>query len=152
CHNLSTMGTKAPPVVAPDVKAPPCSAKASLTKESPNYVQTPYIFPYPNPKCLVDERSQSPTTNFSSLYNPSSLEEETNIGKPYSNENGKIDNSYPSYCNNADQNVSSNLYDDATNKTSRGHGGPRGDSVSMLDEEHGMGKINGMPISDAIDL
>lgn len=94
----------------------------------------------PNLKGLEGERSISPTTNCSSLSNPSSVEDEsnhqvkssTNETVPYSKTSGNNVNSNTSDNGGMDQNASDKR-------------GPQGGPVSLLNEEQVLGKIDSRP-------
>ncbi|KAK1568172.1 hypothetical protein Q3G72_021397 [Acer saccharum] len=102
--------------------------------------------------CSVVERSQSPTTNCSSLSNPSSVEDETNNIIPDSDQNDDREENYSKYCKESDKIASATLSDDAIDCIDVGERATPADAVSLLEEEHAI-KIDGsMPDSDVLKL
>lgn len=97
--------------------------------------------------CSVMERSQSPATNCSSLSNPSSVEDETNNMNPFSDQ---ADNRADNYL--SEKNVSGKLSNDAIDCNDQGEEGTTTDTISLLDEEHGMGMVGSMSKSDVLNL
>ncbi|XP_017253213.1 VIN3-like protein 2 [Daucus carota subsp. sativus] len=94
----------------------------------------------PNPKGLEIERSISPTTNCSSLSNPSSVEDESNH-QVKSCTNGNVP-----YSKTAGNNVNSNASDNGgLDHNTSDQRGPEGVPVSLLNEEQVPGKINSRP-------
>ncbi|XP_022753395.1 VIN3-like protein 2 isoform X2 [Durio zibethinus] len=104
------------------------------------------------PSCLMMERSQSPTTNCSSLSNPSSVEDETNNITPYSNQNDDRADIYDTYCKDTDKIVSTNLSKGAINCTALGEDGIPAVVVPLLGEERAMEIVGPMPDSDALNV
>lgn len=87
-------------------------------------------------KSLKLERSHSPVTNYSSLSNPSSVEDENNNDNE--NEKGK---SIIAYCKKNEDIISGDLSNEAVGGIGTVQCGTRGDSVSMMDEEPNMGTV-----------
>lgn len=105
--------------------------------------------PITNPKSMDVERSESPTTNCSSLSNPSSVEDETNNVIPCSNDEETRENNYLGHCNRPDNNSSADLFNGYAEKIERGI---TGETISQLDGEQSMGKITSRPVTDAENL
>ncbi|KAL3535382.1 hypothetical protein ACH5RR_003843 [Cinchona calisaya] len=103
----------------------------------------------PNSKDMEIGRSESPTINSSSLSNPSSMEDETNHVIPCSNDDDSRGDNYLDGHNTLEKMVSSNLFNSYTDNTERGI---TGETISLLDEEHSMGKICSVPNTDAVNL
>lgn len=103
----------------------------------------------PNSKDMEVGRSESPATNCSSLSNPSSVEDETNNVIPCSNEDETRGDNYHDHCNTLEKMVSTNVYNGYTDTIERGL---TGETISLLDEEHSMGKICSAPNTDAVNL
>ncbi|XP_075514568.1 VIN3-like protein 2 isoform X1 [Primulina tabacum] len=101
-------------------------------------------------KSLDVDRSLSPATNYSSLSNPSSVEDETCVGIPSSVEN-REDNCLP-FCGNGDKSSSANLHGDSINSVGMYTKETTRDAVSLLDQDHGADKINSIPDSVASNL
>ncbi|GLT80364.1 hypothetical protein SLA2020_518060 [Shorea laevis] len=99
------------------------------------------------PNCSVTERSHSPTTNCSSLSNPSSVEDETNNSTPYSDQNDDRADNYHSYCKEVNKSVSTNLSNGANNCIILCEDGNPPDAVSLLGEEHAMEVAGSIPDS-----
>lgn len=97
--------------------------------------------------CSVMERSQSPATNCSSLSNPSSVEDETNNINPFSDQ---ADNRADNYCR--EKIVSGKLSNDAIDCNEPCGGGTPPDTISLLDEEHGMEVVGSLSKSDVVKL
>ncbi|XP_022729745.1 VIN3-like protein 2 isoform X2 [Durio zibethinus] len=104
------------------------------------------------PSCPVMERSQSPATNYSSLSNPSSVEDETNNITTYSDHTDDRADNYVTYCKDADKIVSTNLSKGAINCTVLGGDGTPADAVSLLGEERAMEMVGPMPESVVINV
>ncbi|KAF8407333.1 hypothetical protein HHK36_006460 [Tetracentron sinense] len=108
-------------------------------------------------KSLVLERNLSPTTNCSSLSNPSSEGDESNNITTYRDQNDCSPGNYFSNCKNTDKTDSAKLSNETikgisdTKNTSNGTGqeGSPGDSVSGLDEEHVMRELGSLPNSES---
>ncbi|KAG8372371.1 hypothetical protein BUALT_Bualt12G0059300 [Buddleja alternifolia] len=81
-------------------------------------------------KGMEVETSQSPATNYSSLSNPSSVEDETNNGVPCSNEDENRADNYLPFSGKNDKNSPANLLGDTINEKETS-----GDVISLLDEE-----------------
>ncbi|KAM1172521.1 hypothetical protein ACFX15_022157 [Malus domestica] len=104
------------------------------------------------PNCSVTQRSQSPATNYSSLSNPSSVEDETNNITPYGDQADNRADNYISFCQDTDNTVSADLSNDAVNGNSMDRGPTAADKISLLDEEHINGMIGSISKSDVIEL
>ncbi|KAL5836349.1 hypothetical protein ACOSQ3_015904 [Xanthoceras sorbifolium] len=102
--------------------------------------------------CSVVERSQSPTTNCSSLSNPSSVEDETNNIIPESDQNDDREENYSKYCKDTDKIASANLSDDAIDCMDVGERATPADAVSLLEEERAINIDGSMPDSDVLKL
>ncbi|XP_073141900.1 VIN3-like protein 2 [Henckelia pumila] len=100
-------------------------------------------------KSLDVERSLSPATNCSSLSNPSSVEDEICNGIPRSIENPE-DNCLP-FCGNGDKS-SENIHLDTIDSVDMYTKETTGDAVSLLDQDLGVDKVNGIPNSAAFNL
>ncbi|XP_052199288.1 VIN3-like protein 2 isoform X2 [Diospyros lotus] len=99
------------------------------------------------------ERSESPTTNSSSLSNPSSVEDETNNIPLCSNENDNRDGNDLTYGKNKSTGKSAtNLPNDVIDHSGTGQGGTPGDSVSLLVEEGAVRKSKSPPNSNALNI
>lgn len=96
---------------------------------------------------FITERSQSPATNYSSLSNPSSVEDETNNITPYSDQCSNLN-----YGKDNDKFISTKLCGDALNSTDVGGEGTAAEVVSLLDVEHPMGTAGSDPNSDVLNL
>ncbi|KAL1819898.1 hypothetical protein ACET3Z_014767 [Daucus carota] len=97
----------------------------------------------PNSKGIEEERSLSPTTNGSSLSNPSSVEDESNHNvKSCMNENAKERYVYVPAADNNNSKISSTGGLDCNAMDQRG---PQAVPVSVQNEEHTMAKINSRP-------
>ncbi|XP_012445198.1 VIN3-like protein 2 isoform X1 [Gossypium raimondii] len=92
------------------------------------------------PSCPVMGISQSPTTNCSSLSNPSSVEDETNNVTPYSDQNDDRADNYLTYCKDTDKIVSTNLCE----------GGPNTGEVSLLGMDRAI--VGPLPDSDVVNV
>ena len=103
------------------------------------------------PNCSVTQRSQSPATNYSSLSNPSSVEDETNNITPYGDQADNRADNYITFCQDTDNTVSADLSNDAVNGNSIDRG-PTADNISLLDEEQINGMIGSISKSDVIEL
>lgn len=100
----------------------------------------------------VMDRSQSPATNCSSLSNPSSVEDETNNINPFSDQAENRADNYLSYCKDSGNIVSTKLSNDAIDCNDTGEEGTPADTISLLDEEHGMRMIGSISNSDVLKL
>ncbi|XP_015896473.2 VIN3-like protein 2 isoform X1 [Ziziphus jujuba] len=99
----------------------------------------------------VMERSQSPATNCSSLSNPSSVEDETNNINPFSDQADNRADNYLTYCKDSEKIVSAKLSNDAIDCNDTGGGTPA-DTISLLDEENGMGMVGSISNSEVLKL
>ncbi|XAR51166.1 hypothetical protein NMG60_11005721 [Bertholletia excelsa] len=95
----------------------------------------------PPAKELVVERSESPGSNYSSLSNPSSVEDENNNIASCSKKNENREDNGHSYCKSIEKFVPANLSNEAP-----------GDSVSLLEVGVATGTSNSIPNSDALNL
>ncbi|KAH6835410.1 hypothetical protein C2S53_019012 [Perilla frutescens var. hirtella] len=102
-----------------------------------------------NSKSLEVERSLSPATNCSSLSNPSSVEDENNTVLPCSNEDDNRGDNYLRFSSNADKTAASNIVGNNKECSDPCQKEGNGDVISLLDEEHSMGKLSCVPNSDA---
>lgn len=100
----------------------------------------------------VVERSQSPTTNCSSLSNPSSVEDETNNIIPDSDQNDDREENYSKYCKGTDKIASANLSDNAIDCIDVGERATPADVVSLLEEERAINIDGSVPDSDVLKL
>ncbi|XP_068332610.1 VIN3-like protein 2 [Pyrus communis] len=103
------------------------------------------------PNCSVTQRSQSPVTNYSSLSNPSSVEDETNNITAYGDQADNRADNYITFCKDTDNTVFADLSNDVVNANSMDRG-PAADVISMLDEEHTNGMVGSISKSDVIEL
>lgn len=103
------------------------------------------------PNCLVLERSQSPATNWSSLSNPSSVEDETNNVALSSDQADNRPDNYLTYCKDNEKIVSGSLSNGAITCNNTGEGGNLGDQVSLLDGDRAMGLVGFMSNSDVVE-
>ncbi|GAA0166310.1 hypothetical protein LIER_21491 [Lithospermum erythrorhizon] len=94
------------------------------------------------------DRSQSPTTNYSSLSNPSSVEDETNNLLPCNNEIGNKGDNYLAYFENNCKISSADLFHNFTNCSSESPG----DKVLLLQKSNGTGKLVPAPSSKTTNL
>ncbi|CAL0307013.1 unnamed protein product [Lupinus luteus] len=104
------------------------------------------------PNCSATERSQSPATNCSSLSYPSSVEDETNISNPYSDQTDNRAGHYHTYSKDSDQLTSGNLSNDAINCSNIGVVGLPADADSLSDRQHAVGTAGSVPASDVLKL
>ncbi|KAL5549174.1 hypothetical protein UlMin_004405 [Ulmus minor] len=104
------------------------------------------------PNCSVMERSQSPTTNCSSLSNPSSVEDETNNIALFGDQADNRADNYLPCCKGNEKVSSANLSNGMTTCNSSGEGGTPGDSVSLLDGEQANGIVGFMSDSNVSKL
>ncbi|KAE8672071.1 Vernalization5/VIN3-like, putative isoform 2 [Hibiscus syriacus] len=86
------------------------------------------------PGCPMMERSQSPATNYSSLSNPSSVEDETSNITPYSDQNDDRAENYSIYSKDTDHIVSTNQLKGATKCTVLGEDGILAEAVPTLED------------------
>ncbi|XP_044472087.1 VIN3-like protein 2 isoform X2 [Mangifera indica] len=101
--------------------------------------------------CSLLERSHSPATNCSSLSNPSSVEDETNI-TPAMDQNDDRVNNYFTYCKDTDKVASAMLSDDAVDCAILVEGATPADAVSLLEEERIINIDGSVPDSDVRKL
>lgn len=99
-----------------------------------------------DPNCSVVERSQSLTTNCSSLSNPSSVEDETNHNATCGDQIINREDNYLSYRDDTDKIVSS-IVSNGVITCIGASGGATSDAVPLLDEEHAMQVVT-LPSSD----
>ncbi|KAE9609862.1 hypothetical protein Lal_00006735 [Lupinus albus] len=102
--------------------------------------------------CSATERSQSPTTNCSSLSNPSSVEDETNNNNPYSDQTDNRAEQYHTYHMDSDHLASGNLSNDAINCSNIGGVGLLTDTDSLSDKLHAVGTTGSIPGTDVLKL
>lgn len=100
----------------------------------------------------VVERSQSPTTNCSTLSNPSSVEDETNNMIPDIEHHDEREENYPKYSEENTKITSANLPDDAIDRVDVGERAAPADIVPLIKEDR-VASINGLrPDSDGLNM
>ncbi|XP_039005029.1 VIN3-like protein 2 isoform X2 [Hibiscus syriacus] len=104
------------------------------------------------PSCPVMGRSQSPATNYSSLSNPSSVEDETNNNTPYSDQNDDRADNYAKYCKDMDTIIPTNPSEGAANCTVLGEDSIPADEVSLLGVDCSMEIVGPIPDSDVLNV
>ncbi|KAI4344417.1 hypothetical protein L6164_011647 [Bauhinia variegata] len=106
------------------------------------------------PNCSATERSQSPVTNYSSLSNPSSVEDETNNSNPYSDQTDNRADNYLAYNKDTDKHASGNLSNDAIDSSNISGELLRlpADADSLSDKKHTIGMTSSLPGPNVLNL
>ncbi|XP_044464051.1 VIN3-like protein 2 isoform X2 [Mangifera indica] len=100
----------------------------------------------------ITERSHSPATNYSSLSNSSSVEDETNnVTLARDQNDDRVDN-YFTYCKDTDKVASAHISDEAVDCDVLVEGATPPDAVSLLEEERAINIDGSMPNSDVRKL